>query len=330
MDAKARQRFRLVRLRYNSRQFPHPRATVHTHAHAHGLDASGHDRAFAIGVALNVAFVVIEWVFGVLANSLALVADASHNLSDVLGLLLAWGAAMLARRGPSARFTYGLRSSTIYAALANAALLLVVTGGIAWEAILRFQNPAGIDAPVVIWVAALGVIINAGTALLFRSGRRGDLNIRGAYLHMAADAAVSLGVVIAGLVTLTTRWTWIDPVASLAIVAVIVAGTWGMLRDSMRLALHAVPEDVDPIRVRRLLEGQPGVQEVHDLHIWGMSTTETALTAHLVMPGGHPGDDFISDLAHAVEQEFCITHVTLQVEIGSARRPCALAPEHVV
>ena len=309
---------------------------THTHNHPHsrphsgGTEAARFDRAFAIGVVLNAGFVLVEWTFGVLANSLALIADASHNLGDVLGLLLAWGAAALARRRPSPRFTYGLRSSTILAALANAALLLVITGGIAWEAILRFRYPASIDAPVVIWVAALGVLINTATALLFLSGRKQDLNLRGAYLHMAADAAVSLGVVIAGLLTLATGWSWLDPVVSLAIVVVILLGTWGLLRDATRLALHAVPEGVDPANVRRFLERLSGVQEVHDLHIWGMSTTETALTAHLVMPGGYPGDAFLAELADRMDHDFGIAHATLQVETGSGAQPCALAPDHVV
>ncbi len=302
----------------------------HSHPYPGGTPAARFDRAFAIGVVLNAGFVLVEWTFGVLANSLALIADASHNLGDVLGLLLAWGAAALARRRPSPRFTYGLRSSTILAALANAALLLVITGGIAWEAILRFKNPASIDAPVVIWVAALGILINTATALLFMSGRKQDLNLRGAYLHMAADAAVSLGVVIPGLLTLATGWSWLDPVVSLAIVAVILLGTWGLLRDAIRLALHAVPEGVDPASVRRFLERQPGVGEVHDLHIWGMSTTETALTAHLVMPGGYPGDAFIAALADRMDCDFGIAHATLQVETGSGEQPCALAPDHVV
>jgi len=303
---------------------------THNHPHPNGPQAARFDRAFAIGVILNAGFVLVEWTFGVLANSLALIADASHNLGDVLGLLLAWGAAALARRRPSPRFTYGLRSSTILAALANAALLLVITGGIAWEAILRFRNPAHIDAPVVIWVAALGIAVNAGTALLFQSGYKRDMNVRGAYLHMAADAAVSLGVVIAGLLTLATGWGWLDPVMSLAIVAVILLGTWGLLRDATRLALHAVPEGVDPADVRRFLERQPGVEEVHDLHIWGMSTTETAMTAHLVMPGGYPGDAFIAEMADRMDRDFGIAHATLQVETGSGAQPCALAPDHVV
>ena len=302
----------------------------HSHPPAREPEAARFDRAFAIGIALNTGFVLVEWIFGVLANSLALIADASHNLGDVLSLLLAWGAAALARRQPTARFTYGLRSTTILAALTNAALLLMITGGIAWEAVIRFRNPAGVDATVVVWVAALGIAVNTGTALLFMSGRKHDMNLRGAYLHMAADAAVSAGVVVAGLLTLATGWTWLDPVVSLAIVTVILLGTWGLLRDATRLALHAVPEGVDPTEVRRHLERQPGVREVHDLHIWGMSTTETAMTAHLVMPGGHPGDEFIARLAEEMNREFGIAHATLQVETGSAAQPCVLAPDHVV
>jgi len=311
---------------------PHPHTPEHKHdgRHAAAPAAPRYDRAFGIGIALNAGFVLVEWIFGVLANSLALIADASHNLGDVLGLLLAWGAAVMARRLPSPRFTYGLRSSTILAALANAALLLVITGGIAWEAILRFRQPAVVDAPVVIWVAALGIAINAATALLFLSGRRHDLNLRGAYLHMAADAAVSLGVALAGALTLATGWNWLDPVISLAVVAVILAGTWGLLRDATRLALHAVPEGVDPAQVRQFLQQQAGVAEVHDLHIWGMSTTETAMTAHLVMPGGHPGDACIAELARRMDHDFGIAHATLQVETDSEARRCVLAPDHVV
>ena len=305
---------------------------MHTHSHDH--DHHGHDpgtgRAFAIGIALNLAFVLAEWTYGVLANSLSLIADATHNFSDVLGLALAWGATALARRPPSMRFSYGLRGTTILAALGNAMLLLVATGGIAWEAILRFQNHGAVDAPVVIWVATLGVAINAGTAMLFMAGRKTDLNIRGAYLHMAADAGVSLGVVVAGIGMAYTGWTWLDPVASLLIVTVICISTWRLLRDSVKLALHAAPENVDPQEVRRYLAGLPGVTEVHDLHIWAMSTTETALTVHLVMPAGHPGDEFVSTIVHHVEHRFHIGHATIQIETGTSASPCILAPDHVV
>lgn len=303
---------------------------MHNHGHHHDNHGHGAGRAFAIGIALNAGFVVAEWTCGVLANSLALVADATHNFSDILGLVLAWGASALARRPPSMRFTYGLRGSTVLAALANAMLLLVATGGIAWEAILRVQNHGAVNAPVVIWVAALGVLINAGTAMLFMTGRKTDLNIRGAYLHMAADAGVSLGVVAAGIGIIYTGWTWLDPAASLLIVTVIFVGTWGLLRDSVKLALHAAPENVDPLNVRRYLAGLPGVTEVHDLHIWGMSTSETALTVHLMMPGGHPGDDFLAEVIRAIEAEFHIGHATIQIETGTSSSPCALAPDHVV
>lgn len=300
------------------------------HDHGHRGHSSGIGRAFAIGIALNVIFVLAEWAFGVLANSLALIADATHNFSDVLGLVLAWAASALARRPPSTRFTYGLRGSTVLAALANAMLLLVATGGIAWEAILRFRNPGAVNEAILIWVALLGVLINAGTAVLFMAERKTDLNIRGAYLHMAADAGVSLGVVAAGIGMLFTGWTWLDPVVGLLIVAVIFISTWRLLRDSVRLALHAAPESVDPLKVRRCLAGLPGVVEVHDLHIWAMSTSETALTAHLVMPGGHPGDDFLADVVRQIEAKFHIGHATIQIETATSSNPCALAPDHVV
>jgi cobalt-zinc-cadmium efflux system protein len=287
-------------------------------------------RAFVIGIALNLVFVVVEWIYGVTAHSLALIADATHNLSDVLGLVLAGGAIALARRPPSARFTYGLRGGTILAALGNAMMLLVATGGIAWEAILRFQNAGAVNESIMIWVAALGVLINAATAMLFMKGSKSDLNVRGAYLHMAADAAVSLGVVIAGIAMKFTGWTWLDPVTSLLIVAVIFAGTWGLLRDSVRLALQAAPQNVDPVEVRRYFSALSGVTEVHDLHIWAMSTTETALTVHLVMPAGHPGDEFLSSVIAQVERQYHIGHVTIQIETGTSANPCVLAPDHVV
>ena len=305
---------------------------IHTHDYHHHAreHKSGTGQAFAIGIALNVMFALVEWVLGVTANSLSLIADATHNFSDVLGLVLAWGAMALARRPPSTRFTYGLRGTTILAALGNAMLLLVATGGIAWEAVLRFKSTAAVNETIMIWVAALGVVINYGTALLFMGGSKTDLNVRGAYLHMAADAGVSLGVVVAGAGMLFTGWTWLDPAASLLIVTVIFVGTWGLLRDSVRLALHAAPESVDPLDVRRYLAGLPGVTEVHDLHIWGMSTSETALTAHLMMPGGHPGDDFLAEVVRRIEAEFHIGHATIQIETGTSSNPCALAPDHVV
>ena len=309
--------------------------------HQHGAEPGdvGHDyhhhgpadfgRAFAIGVSLNVALVIAQAVYGVLANSVALLADAAHNLSDVLGLLLAWGATILARRLPTQRFTYGLRSSSILAALGNGAFLLLATGGIAWEAIQRFTNPQPVAGTTVIIVAAIGIAVNTATALLFFSGRKGDLNIRGAFLHMAADAGVSLGVVLAGIGIVYTGWLWLDPATSLVISVVIVAGTWGLLRDSVRLALHAVPEAIEAEQVRAFIAAIPGVTEVHDLHVWGMSTTDTALTAHLVMPQGHPGDAVVASIAERLHDKFNIAHATIQIETDVAHT-CALAPDHVV
>ena len=308
----------------------HSHTHSHDHAHHQHAQSARLTRAFAIGIALNIAFVAAEVVCGLIANSLALVADAAHNFSDVVGLILAWGAAALAQRPPSARFTYGFRGSTILAALANAMLLLVVTGGIAWEALLRFKSPTVLNETLMIWVAVIGILINGGTAWLFMADRKSDLNVRGAYLHMAADAGVSLGVAIAGAGILLTGWKWLDPAVSLLIVTIIFVGTWGLLRDSVKLALHAAPENVNPAEVRRYLTDLPGVAEVHDLHIWAMSTTETALTAHLVMPGGHPGDEFFGDVVHHIEHAFHIGHTTIQIETGGAAKPCALAPDNVV
>ena len=311
----------------HSHDHPHDHHHGHKDHHHHHAPRPDAMRAFAFGIALNAIFVVVEWVFGVMSGSLALIADATHNFGDVLGLILAWGAAALARRPPSARFTYGLGGSTILAALANAMLLLVAIGGIAWEAIQRFGEAAPVNAPIIIWVALFGVVINAVTAWLFLSGGKKDLNMRGAYLHMAADAAVSLGVAAAGFGMMMTGWRWLDPVTSLLIVAVIFVGTWGLLRDAVRMALQAAPETIDTVRVRKYLAALPGVTEVHDLHIWAMSTTENAMTAHLVMPAGHPGDDFFADVVEHIEHQFEIGHVTIQIETG---RACALAPEHVI
>ncbi|MDX1376878.1 MAG: cation diffusion facilitator family transporter, partial [Burkholderiales bacterium] len=301
----------------------------HPHAHHHSpqLDVG---RAFAAGVALNVGFVVVEALAGLWINSLALLADAGHNLSDVMALLLAWGAATLAGKRPSARFTFGFKSSTVLVALVNALLLLAACGAIAWEAIGRVQAPIDVSGLAVIIVAAIGVAINTATALLFRRRRKDDLNVRGAYLHMAADALVSLGVVVAGVALWITGWGWIDPVISLAVVGVVLIGTWGLARDSLSLALHAVPPGIDPTAVRAFLAARPGVVDVHDLHIWGMSTTESALSAHLVIPGGHPGDHFLAETAHELEHRFGIGHATLQIEHGDPEHPCALEPEHVV
>jgi cobalt-zinc-cadmium efflux system protein len=299
----------------------------HGPGHAHGSSDFG--RAFAIGIGLNVAFVAIELVYGVLANSVALIADAGHNLSDVLGLVVAWIAAALSRRPPSERYTYGLGGSSILAALFNAVLLLVAVGAIALEAVQRFFHPEPVASVTVMVVAAVGIGINGATAWLFASGRKGDLNIRGAFLHMIADAAVSAGVVVAAFVILLTGWVWLDPLTSLVISGVIVWGTWSLLRDSLAMSVSAVPGHIDPQAVRQYLKSCAGVSDVHDLHIWPMSTTETALTAHLVVPAGHPGDEFLAIAATELRRRFGIGHATLQIEI-SAETACHLAPDHVV
>jgi len=306
----------------------HGRGHGHGHAHTAPHDHAPVDfgRAFAIGVGLNAAFVVVEAVFGFLSGSMALVADAGHNLSDVLSLLIAWAAGVAARRPPSARFTYGLKSSTILAALANAALLLVAIGAILIETLRRLLEPVPPEGWTMIVVAGIGVVINTATALMFMRGRAhergGDLNIRGAFLHMAADALVSVGVVLAGALILLTGALWIDPVTSLVIVLVIGWGTWGLLRDSVKMGLLAVPDAIDEAAVRAYLQGLPGVSAVHDLHIWPMSTTETALTTHLVIPTGHPGDGFLREVAEGLEHRFHICHATVQVERD---RDCATA-----
>ncbi|HEU0155073.1 MAG TPA: cation diffusion facilitator family transporter, partial [Stellaceae bacterium] len=287
-------------------------------------------RAFAIGIALNLAYVAGEAAAGVVAHSLALLADAGHNLSDVLGLGLSWGAAVLSRREPSGRFTYGLGSTSILAALANAAILLVVTGGIAWEAVLRFAAPVPVATGIVVWVAALGIAVNGGTALLFASGSAQDLNVKSAFLHMAGDALVTAGVVVAGVLIGVTGWLWLDPAVSLVVSAVIVLGTWGLLRSAIGLALAAVPDGVDAAAVRAHLLALPGVTALHDLHIWGMSTTDTALTCHLVMPQGHPGDAVLNAIAQQLHARFGIAHATIQIELADTDEVCALTPEHVV
>ncbi len=287
-------------------------------------------RAFAVGIGLNLAYVALEAGYGLAAGSLALLADAGHNLGDVLGLALSWGAAALGRRGPSTRFTYGLRSSTILAALANALILLVVTGGIAWEAVWRLRYPVPVTGGLVAAVAAVGIAVNGVTALLFARGRGSDLNIRSAFLHMAADALVTAGVVAAGLAILLTGFSWLDPAVSLIVSAVIVYGAWDLVKQALSLALDAVPQGVDAAAVRTHLLALPGVAALHDLHIWGMSTTETALTCHLVMPGGHPGDAALSHITEELEHRFGIHHATIQIEVGDSEAECALTPEHVV
>ncbi|MBS0327376.1 MAG: cation transporter [Proteobacteria bacterium] len=305
------------------------RTHAHAHSHDHAHATADFGRAFAIGVTANLAYVGIQAVYGVLAHSVALLADAAHNLSDVLGLLLAWGASVMARRLPSQNFTYGLRKSSILAALGNAAFLLLATGAIAWEAVLRLFEPRSVEGATVMWVALAGVAVNGGTALLFMRGRKRDLNVRGAFLHLAADAVVSLGVVIAGLGIVYTGWLWLDPMTSLVISVVIVAGTWALLRDSIRMSLDAVPQGIDMAEVTAYLAQLPGVAAVHDLHVWAMSTTETALTVHLLMPGGYPGDGFHGKLGDELHHRFGIGHATTQVETDPGH-PCTLAPTSVV
>jgi cobalt-zinc-cadmium efflux system protein len=302
----------------------------------HDHDPAGHvhapasfGTAFAVGIGLNLAFVAAEFVYGVLANSVALIADAGHNLSDVLGLVIAWIASALTKRAPSSRYTYGLGGSSILAAVFNAVLLLVAVGAIAWEALLRLFHPEPVASGTVMIVASIGIVVNGVTAWLFASGRKSDLNIRGAFLHMVADAAVSAGVVVAALLILFTGWFWLDPLTSLVIVGVIVWGTWGLLRDSLAMSVDAVPASIDPQAVRSYLSSCPGVAAVHDLHIWPLSTTESALTAHLVFPSGHPGDEFLLKAATELRQRFGIGHTTLQIEI-SEETACHLAPDHVV
>ena len=301
----------------------HGHSHGHSHGHGHSHAPTSFGTAFAIAITLNTLFVVIEAAAGFWTGSMALLADAGHNLSDVLGLIVAWAGATLAKRPASKRFTYGLRGSTILAAMLNALFLLVAIGAIALEAIQRFGNPHPVAGSTVIWVAAAGIAINAGTALLFLKGRHSDLNIRGAYLHMAADAGVSAGVVLAGIAILYTGAQWIDPAISLVIAAVIFWGTWGLLNDSVALSLAGVPAQIDPDRVEQELLATPGVARVHDLHIWAMSTTEAALTAHILVPGGHPGDAFLDDIATRLSRNFGIRHSTIQVETGDGS-PCRM------
>jgi cobalt-zinc-cadmium efflux system protein len=310
----------------------------HGHAHDHGHDHGHHHhgpgghshapkdfgKAFAIGAALNIGFVAAETVAGLMTHSLALLADAGHNLSDVLGLFMAWGAVVLAKKAPGGRHTYGLRKGTILASLTNAVVLLVAIGAIAWEAVRRFADPQPIEAGPVMIVAGIGIVINTATALMFMRGSKDDLNIRGAFLHMAADAAISAGVVVAAAAMWFTGWLWLDPVVSLGIVAVIVLGTWSLLRDSLDLALDAAPRGIDPKAVKTWLAERPGVTEVHDLHIWAMSTTETAMTAHLVRPENPDNDQFLHDICGEMAKRFKIGHVTIQVESGGVAT-CHLA-----
>jgi cobalt-zinc-cadmium efflux system protein len=302
-----------------------------SHDHAAELSPSPDTlgRAFAVGIVLNLGFLFIEAVFGVLAHSTALLADAAHNLSDVLGLFMAWGATTLARRTPSNLHTYGFRRSTVLAALANAVLLLAAVGGVAWEAIGRIRSPMPPQGATMMWVAAAGVVVNGVSALLFRARGRRDANVRGAFLHLTADAAVSAGVVVAGAVLWRTGWGWVDPVASLLVSAVVLVGTWGLLRDALHLALDGVPRKIEIEAVRTFLSSLPGVEGVHDLHIWAMSTTEVALTAHLVWPWGDRPPAFLETLEPELERRFGISHVTVQLD-PPARVDCRRAADGVV
>lgn len=308
----------------------HDHAHHHHGGHGHSHVPASFGRAFAIGTSLNLGYVVMQAGFGLYAHSLSLLADAGHNFSDVIGLVLAWWASRLVKTQPTARHTYGLGRSSILAALANAGFLLVAVGGISWEAMRRLAHPAPVEGVTIIWVAGLGVLVNAVTALLFMRGQKDDLNIRGAFLHMAADAVVSLGVVLAGAAILFTGWRWLDPAVSLVVNGVIVLGTWGLLKDSLNLALDAVPEGIDTAKVRTYLAAQTGVTAVHDLHIWALSTTQTALTVHLVTPDGQINDALLAQLNEGLREEFKITHATIQLETGDEAHPCHLAPEHVI
>ena len=279
----------------------------------------------AIGVGLNTLFVVAEIVCGFFAGSLALVADAGHNAGDVIGLLLAWGASWLARRPPSERYTWGFRRTTIYAALANAVLLLTACGAILWEAAHRLRTPEPVAGLLVIAVATIGVVINTATALLFMRGQR-DANVRGAFLHMAADAAISAGVAVAGILILVTGMAWIDPVVSIAITVAIVAGTWGLFRESIDLALDAVPRGIETGAITTALAAIPGVEEVHDLHVWGASTSDVSLTVHLVVPDGTAHETVLPAAEALLRERFHIDHTTIQLERAAAGRACVQRP----
>ena len=305
----------------------HPyRPHDHPHGHAHGSAPINFNRAFLIGIALNSGFVLIEAWYGWRINSLALLADAAHNLSDVAGLLLAWMAALATRLRPDARHTYGWRRASILAAFANAVLLLVAMGSLGWEALQRLGAPEPTEGWTIITVAAIGIAVNTATALLFLRGREHDLNVQGAFLHMAADALISLGVVIGGALYLWEGWAWLDPVISLAIAFIIVIGTWSLLRQSLHLLFDGVPEHIDLAAVQAWLAARPGVAQVDDLHVWAMSTTQVALTAHLLMPAGAPGDAFLRDTSEGLREHFGIAHVTLQTATTSLSPPCSAPP----
>ncbi|RVU07104.1 cation transporter [Novosphingobium umbonatum] len=304
----------------------------HHHGHSHGHHhhhGPTHGLAFTLSISLNLLFVLGETAAGLWGHSAALLADAGHNLSDVLALVVAWWANRLSHRPPSARFTYGMKSGTILAALANAALLWAALGAIAVESLRNLTSATAVDAKLVMGMAAAGIVVNGASALMFASGAKDDINLRGAFQHLLADAVVSAGVVVAGALVLWTGWNWVDPVTSLAILAVIGAGSWSLLRESVQMGLQAVPASIDEAQVRASLLDQDGITALHDLHIWPISTTETAMTAHLLMPAGHPGDAFLHHLAHEMEHDFGIGHATFQVET-EAGHACALHSDSVV
>lgn len=295
----------------------------HDHSHHHH-EIHNYNRSFAIGIVLNVIFVIIEAGYGLVADSLALIADAGHNFSDVLSLMLAWGASYLATKLPTHKRTYGLRKVTIMASLISAVLLLVALGGIAWESIERLSSPEPVNGMIIIVVAGIGVVINTATALLFVKGQKHDLNIRAAYLHMAADAAISLGVVIAGIAIMITGWLWLDPVISLFIVLVILMGTWNLLRDSIDLSIDAVPQGIDVHHIKNYLTGLKDVTEIHDLHIWALSTTETALTVHLVTTHELIDNCFLEKIQEHLHHHCNISHATIQIENETDDYTCVL------
>ncbi len=302
----------------------------HSHAHAHPHTAPAYGRVFAVGIALNLAFVVVEVACGIVAHSVALLADAGHNVGDVVGLAMSWGATALASLKPSSRRTFGFRRTTIVASVTNALVLLFMTGALTWESILRLLHPEPAHGRTMIVVALVGAFINAGSALLFMSAGQKDLNVRSAFVHLASDALLALGVAAAGAVILATGWLWVDPAVSIVLALTILLGTWSLMRKSMNLMLDAVPEGIDPEEVKTFLAALPGVVEVHDLHIWAMSTTETALTAHLVMPHASHDPAFLAKVCHELHEDFDIDHSTLQIDPEEAPTPCALARSDAV
>jgi cobalt-zinc-cadmium efflux system protein len=302
----------------------------HGHHHGHAHAPISNSLAFALGIGLNLAFVLVEVVYGFVAHSVALLADAGHNFGDVLGLGLSWGAMALASLKPSKRRTFGFRRTTIVASAANALILLFVTGGLTWESIRRLFAPEPSQGRTMIVVAILGALVNASSALLFMSQGKRDLNLRSAFLHLASDALLAVGVAVAGAVILLTGWLWLDPAVSIVLAITILVGTWSLMKQSLDLMLDAVPEGIDPEQVKAFLGALPGVVEVHDLHIWALSTTETALTAHVVMPGSSQRPAFLSEVCSELRAKFDIDHSTLQIDPEDAPAPCALAPDEVV